>query len=215
MPTLTPPAQVAQIQMQGLVSARGSTSRNADWLFYFVCATPVGAILKTQVEAAFQAAVAVPLVGALNLRYAQTFNAVRLLANALDPFVQVPRAVVGGITGDSMTTVNSLYVLLRTGIRGKNYRGSKHFFPLSESDTTVGSDDILNAAAITRWNAVLTAWNGGFTDAGGNVWLPCVFSKSLSQVRTNPTVVVYNVVTQFLLNERIGIMKKRRVASLY
>jgi len=42
-----------------------------------------------------------------------------------------------------------------------------------------------------------------------------LFSKRGSWIRTNPTTVVVNQVTQFAVNQRITSNKKHKIASVY
>ncbi|HET9309353.1 MAG TPA: hypothetical protein VFO46_25285, partial [Candidatus Sulfotelmatobacter sp.] len=158
-----------EIQVHGVVGAGGSGSRFSDFVFHYARQNPALALpTKAQIDTAFQAAVVVPMGAALNARFLQSRNSIRYLDDALDAFADFSHAVVGAIAGDSMSTIIAAFHLGRTGLRGKNYLGKKHWFPLSESDTTSGSDDILNAGAITRFNTLGTAWLNGFTDASGN-----------------------------------------------
>lgn len=204
-----------EVAVQGLISAGGSSTVKTVNVFHYQRTTNVNPISKTNIDTAFQAAVVVPLGAALNNRWTQQNNAVRCVDDALDSPVQFSHAVVGAVAGDGMTSIEAAFVLMRTGLRGKSYRGSKHFGPLSEADTTAGTEDIFNAAALARWGAVVTAINGGFTDANGNVWLPTVISRKLSQLRVNPTTVIANVVSQIVLNKRIGRLRRREAASVY
>jgi hypothetical protein len=122
---------------------------------------------------------------------------------------------VGAVAGDSMPMHCSVFILLKTGLKGKSYRGSKKFGPLSESDTAAGGDDILDAGALTKWGALNTAIVQPFTDGSGVVWTPCIVSRKLSQLKVNPTTVVQNQVTVGLLRKSIGRMKKREAKSVY
>lgn len=215
MPISTIPPSHAEIVLRGLINAGGSTAKNTAFVFHFARASNTPPLNAANVETAFNTAITPSIAAALNLRWAQTQNDVRFPDDATSVVYTHTRTTAGVITGDSMSTVLSAYLLMRTGLRGKHYRGSKHFGPLSESDTTAGADDILNAAAVTRFTAIATAIQAGFTDSDGNVWAPVVLSKSLSQLRTNPTTIVSTFVTQILVNQRIGRMRRREVKSVY
>jgi len=114
-----------------------------------------------------------------------------------------------------MPTTESAFLLFGTGLRGKSYRGGKHLFPLAESATTTGTDDILNAGALTYFGALAAQALLPLTDAGPNTWNPCVLSRKLSQLRSNPTTVTRNDVVSVSVNKRIGTMRHRKVKSLY
>jgi hypothetical protein len=215
MPIPATSISTAEVRVYGNIASGGVTSKPTNWGFYFTRTSTVPAILKAQIDTAFQAAIMPDLGLALNVRWLQAYNTVRYLDDALDAPAQYNHAVAGAVAGDGMPSFCTAYLLLRTGLRGKSYRGSKHFAPLSESDTTIAGEDILNAAALTRFGAVKTDLLAGFTDASGNVWRLQIFSKTLSQILTNPTTVVVNTVNAILINKRIGRMKRREVKSSY
>jgi hypothetical protein len=205
-----------EVHVHGICAAGGSSAKFSDYSYFYQRQNPALPLpTKTQIDAAFQAQVVVPLGTCVNARWTQTRNSIRYIDDALDAFVDFSHAVVGSVTGDSMATTLAAFQIFRTGLRGKSYQGKKHFFPLSESDTVAGSDDLLDATALGRFTALATAELAGFTDASGNIWKPIVFSRKLSQVKTNPTTVVANLVTAIATNKRIGEMKHRKVASVY
>jgi hypothetical protein len=212
-----PSSQVTdiEIQVRGVIASAGSSAKATNFSFHYKRYATVFPVDHVHINTAFQAAVAVKIGLALNHRWTQSLNTVRFVNDALDAPVFVNEAVVGAIAGDSMATHLTVYMLLKTGIKGKSYRGSKHFAPCSEADTTTGGDDILNAAAIITFGNLAAAILAGFTDSDGNVWVPSVLSRFLSQLKTNPTTVVSNQVTAVLVNKRLGRMKRRMVASVY
>jgi hypothetical protein len=217
-PNPPPSSQMVDIEvlMGGIVAAGGSTSRLSDFVFHFRRQNPaLPNSTKAQIEGAFQTAIAVPICAALNARFIQSNTRIRFLNWAGDAYAVFSRNVVGSIAGDSMSTVVAAFILAQTGLRGRSFLAKKHLFPLSESDTTAGADDILNAGAVARFNTIKAAWLAGFTDVSGNVWVPTCFSRFLSTYRTDPTNIVAPQITATLLNKRLGTMKHRRVASDY
>lgn len=206
---------IAEVTSFGIASSGGSTDKNIESVFHFRRTSNVNPIVKANIESAFQTALMIPITNALNVRYTQTMNTVRFINDAQDAPVSFSRVVAGARTGDGMPMHNSAFLLARTGLRGRSYRGGKHFGPLSESDTTSGTDDLLNAAALVLWGLVATAWLAGFTDSDGNVWVPCVFSRTLSITTANPTSIITNDIVATLINKRIGRMRHREVRSVY
>lgn len=204
-----------EIQANGLVSAAGSNAKKSVSVFNFRRTATANPVSKANIESAFQTAIMIPITNALNVRYAQTFNTVRFIDDALDAPSQVTRAVAGAIAGDSLSTICMAFLLFRTGLRGKSYRGAKKLFPFSESDTTGATADLWNAGALGRLAAINTAILAGFTDANGNVWVPEIVSRKLSTLTSNPTTIVANDITSALVNKRIGRMTKREVISVY
>ena len=206
---------VIEIQTRGIIASGGGGSKNTNFSFVFKRFATTNPINKSVIDSAFDAAIVDVLGDALNNRWLQSSNSVRYVDDALDAPIYFSHAKAGQIAGDSMPSHQSVYLLLRTGIRGKSYRGSKHLAPASESDTTGANSDVLNAGAITNYGNVASAILAGFTDSNGNVWVPQVLSRTLSQLTVNPTTVVSNSVTQIMVNKRIGRMKRRQVASVY
>jgi hypothetical protein len=215
MPIPSNQITIVETSVIAQVAAGGSNSKPFAFVFHWRRTATVLAVSKAQVDTAFQSSVVVPLALALNLTWTQSNNTVRWVNDALDAPIQFSHAAVGAVTGDRMATIDAAFLLMRTGIRGKSYRGSKHFGPMSESDSTSGTDDIWNAGCLTRLGAVAAAILAGFTDAAGNIWVPSVLSRRLSQLVSNPTTVVANDVVQIAVNKRIGSMRHRHVKSVY
>jgi len=158
-----------EIVVKGLITGGGSNSINTVNVFHFRRTTNVNPIGKASVDAAFQTAIGDLIFAALNLRWSQLTNEVRFIEDAEDAYGLVDHVNVGSITGDSMNTMSSVFLYCRSNVRGRNWQGSKKLGPISESDTTTGSSDVLNAGAITRFSAIATAISSGFTDGNGNV----------------------------------------------
>jgi hypothetical protein len=152
---------------------------------------------------------------ALNNRYTGTNITVRWLNDAQDAPSLTAEVGVGNVAGDGMTTANAAFMLFKTALRGRSYRGGKHMFPLSESNTTAGTEDLFNAGALTLFGDLATAALAQLTDATGNVWNPCIVSRVLSQLKVNPTTVTANDVTSIAINKRIGTMRHRKVKTVY
>jgi len=206
---------VVEIQINGTVAAGGSNSRASKFTYHYRLATLTTTPTKVALDTIFQTTVATPLAALLNNRWLQANNSVRDVNDATDPPVFFAHALAGLIAGDGLSTVLAAFHLFRTAKKGKSYRGGKHYFPLSEADVTAASDDILNAAAVILHGNLLAAEVSAMTDALGNVWVPCILSRTLSTLRSNPTTVISNDITFALLNKRIGRMRHREVKSVY
>jgi len=215
MPLPFPQQRNLEIVVQGLITSGGAGARNTFNVFHFRRTATVGAIAKAAAEAAFQAAIGVPLAACLNNRWTQLFNTVRMVDDALDPPTNFSHAAVGGVAGDGQPALSSVFINLRTNLRGQNYRGSKHFGPLSEADATTPDADVLNAAAITRFSDLITAMATTIVDGTPNSWKLEVLSRNLSKLKKNPTTVTATVVNAILLNKRIGRLRRREPRSVY
>jgi len=216
MPIPANQIRVAEVIMYGLIDAEGSGTKNTVTVYHFrrlgVAVNPV----KTNLDTIFQSTIADKVVLALNARWTQLRNSVRWVDDAQDAPLDINHANPGAIGTISQTSNETVYVRLRTALRGRRYRGAKYFGPISDADATAGASDVLNAAAITRFNAIITGLGTDLAASEGNTWRLCILSRQPpSQLLVNPTTVVYNDVTQISLNTRIGDMKRRKVASVY
>lgn len=211
-PAATP--AIVQVVTNGNCISGGSSNRLTAIISTWrrVITTPV--FSKTQFDTAYQAAIVVPIGAALNARWTQTNNAVRVVNNWLDQPQKFGHTVAGAITGDSMPTTISAYIQLQTGLRYGFNRGSKKLFPFSESDTTSGGDDFFNAGAIGRLTTIAAAFVAGFTDAGGSVWVPVVLSTTYSTTTADPAKIYMATVIGATVSGRCGSMRHRKVKSL-
>lgn len=205
-----------EIQMRGLIDGGPGGSVKTNFVFVFRRTATAVDPAKAAINTAFQGIISAPIAAALNVDWAATTNAVRYVNDALDAPIEFTNSDVGAITGDRLSSFAAAYLLMRSAVRGRNYRGSKHLGPFSESDVTHATGcDIFNAGAITRLTTICTALLGGFTDSSGNVWVPSILSRTLSQLQFNPTTVVANDAIQILPNHRVGSETRRKVKSIY
>lgn len=205
----------AELVLKGVVAAAGSTSKNMNLVMHYRRTANVLTINKTNLANAWLTANRALFTLTVSLRLVLSGLAVRWIDDALDAPVLTSDTHAGAVTGDSMPLTASAYLKLSTGLRGKSYRGSHHIFPMAESQTTVLTDDIWNAAALTTLGNLATGLLANVTDSDGNVWVPQVLSKKLSQLQRNPTTVVANDVISISVAKRVGNMRHRRVAQLY
>lgn len=206
---------VCEIVSHGLVASGGSNSRFSISTWNFRRTAIVNPVNESNIEAAFQAAIGIPLTNVLNNRYVQTSTACRIINDATRLGSLTTRAVAGAVAGDSMPMDGTLYFMMNCAIRGKGVRGSKHLFPMSESQTTAGTSDIWNAGALTLFGLLTAAVLTGFTDSDGNVWKPTLVHRRVSQLKKNPTVVNVDDIVQILINKRVAKMVHRYVSSVY
>jgi hypothetical protein len=207
---------VFEIQMRGIITGGGAGEVRTNFVFHFrrlgVAVDPI----KGSINTAFQTTVATPIAAALNEDWAATVNSVRCVNDALDAPAEFSSILEGLITGDRLASFATGYLLMRTAVRGRSYRGSKHLGPFSEADVTHATGcDVFNAAALTRLTTICDAIGGGFTDATTNQWVPCILSRKNSELTENPTTVVTNDVIQVLPNHRVGSEVRRKAPSLY
>lgn len=197
-----------QIIINGTAATGGSTVTPSINVFSYQRTTTVNPFTKTALNTIFQATVMAPLLAAMNIRYTPTNLTIRILNDYNDAPTVFAVAGVGAIATDSIPSDDAVYYLFRTALRGRNYRGSKHFGPLSEIDTT---NDLLTGAGLARWNTVKAALLSALVDANGNAWLPTVLSRQKSNLKLQPIAqVAANEVTEVLLDLNVGTMRRRR-----
>lgn len=202
---------IAEVAASGVLAAAGSSARNTVQIFHYRLAAIVLPATKTALETRYNTIVALPFLAAANARYTQSGTTVRWIDDATDPPQNFIRAGAGAIATDPLPTVDAVYMLLRTALRGRSYRGSKHWGAASEIDTT---GDVLTGAGLARWQTLQTAVGLTLVDALGNTWVPSLLSRVLSNLTSTPTTIVANDVTSVLLNLNIGTMRKRRTITV-
>lgn len=217
-----PPNTYVQIVASGTLAAAGSGTKNVANVFIYKRTSTTFALSNPLVEAAFNAAVMVPYLAAANARYSQTGTTVRQIDDAASLATNVVRSGVGAIATASFPDYVAVCFRLYTALRGRSWRGSKHFAAPSEADTT---GDILTGAGLALWQAVGVALAANLTDANGNIWVPQVMSfystpvkgqpKVINtQLTINPTIIGTQPVTAVVLNKTVGIMRRRKTKSV-
>lgn len=203
---------LAEIAAFGTAAAEGGGVKTFVNVYHFQRTSPSGTLVKANVEAGFNSSITPPTLAALSVDYTQTYNTCRMLDDALDLAITVPRTGVGARTGDRLPDFASACLRLYTATRGRFARGSKHVGPVAESDTL---GDTLVSGALTRFRAIGTYIVSGFTDSDGNVWQSVVVSRlPPAQYKINPCTIRSYQVTSTLLNLTVGTMKRRKVKSL-
>lgn len=196
------------VHVYGIATDGGAGVKPAQNLFTFRRTSTSPAINKSALNTAFQTAIMTPLKAAMNVRYTPGSLTIRCLDDFNDVEQAFAVAGTGAIATDSLPTDGCVSMLLRTALRGRNYRGAKRFGPASEADTT---DDILTGGGLANWEAVRDALKADFIDADGNTWRNTVVSRNLSVFTLLPIATVSaQDVTDCLLNLNIGTMRRRR-----
>jgi hypothetical protein len=205
---------VAEVSLKGSMDSGGGNIVNTNFVFHYrrlgVTNPPDKATLKT----GFVGGVGLTIGAALNVRWNASFVDIRWLNDATDPYVSFTSTLSGVITGDSLSSFQAAYLLIRTSLRGKAYRGAKHLGPMSESDITTTDEDLWNAGALTRLGTVCTAIMTDIITAD-NTWRSTVVSKTYSQLSLNPTTVIATDASAALPRKSVGSMLRRKVKSVY
>lgn len=206
------PQQYIEIVLNATMAANGGQSKNIANIFHFRRTSTLNPFNKANVESQFQTIVVAPLLLATQQDYTQTGTSVRCFDDATDPPQMFTETGVGAIATDRAPDYQTVVIQSKSALKGRSYRGSKHFAGVAEASTT---GDILNGGGVTLWQAVADAWFNGFTDSDGNIWIPIIKSnKPPAQYTTNPVTVVSNDVVSVLVNKSLGIMKRRKIRTV-
>ena len=209
------PVNYVEIVSQAYAVARGGGVKNFFNIYHFRRTTTANPLVRANVQTAFQTAIMAPVLAALNVDYTQTGNTLRFFEDPTDAPITVSQTGVGAIAGDRLPDFSAVVVQLKTGVRGKAGRGSKHYGPIAESDTT--GDDLVTGS-VTRFDAVGAAIVAGFTDSDGNIWVPGLKGAkrigSPAQYIIAPTTTVWTDVTSSLLNKSLGTMRHRKIKTV-
>lgn len=201
----------AEITLEGTSAAAGGSAKNILNVFHYRrTATAVDAS-KTSLKTIFLASVVPAIVAGLNVRALFSSIGVRWVDDAMDAKMAFAISQAGAVAGDSHPNYVAGTIQLKTAIRSRSGIGSKHFGPLSESD---GVGDVFTGAGLTRFQAIRDVLDDALVDADGNNWVPCVLSRTLSQLEINPTTVVRNDITSAILNVSFGSMRRRKVRTV-
>lgn len=198
---------IFEITMQATLAAAGGSTTPVSNVFHYKRISFAPDVSKTSLETAFQASVGAAVLAATSSGYTQTATLVRCLDDSEDYAASFTEAGVGAIATDRLPSSAIVTCILRTGVRGRSYMGRKHFSGVPEAHTT---GDVLTGGGLTLWQAVRDALAASITDGDGNIYIPVVFSRSLSPSINNPTSLVVTNVSSVLLNKNVSTYKRRK-----
>lgn len=215
MPVVDADLHTAEILVSGTIVSKGSTAVKTVNVFHYRRTATAIPVHKLNLCNVFDNTVGLAMTAAMNLGWTLDNTQVRFLEDPTDAYFLLANGIPGVITGDRFPPHVSAYLYMKTALRGRNYMGSKHFGPMSESDTSAATADIWNAGALGRLTDIATAIQAGLASAEGNNYVPCVVSKRLSDFSVTPCNIVSADVISILVNQRVGSMIRRKVKTLY
>lgn len=168
--------------------------------------TTGGSPSKVSAFTAFNTSIMTPLRAALSASYVGDFRDVRWLDDPLDPYDTAALTTPGGVTLDSLPSINNVFLKLTSGLRGQTNRGGKHIGPIAESSTVL---DEINAGEITLFATFVTALLAGITAADGFVYLPFIVSQKGSTFNPTTATVKGVTVTGVTTNVILGRVTRR------
>lgn len=200
---------VAEVVINGHLLAEGSDQQVCKNVFHYRRSATAVDPNKVSVFNIFKSSIIDPLKALVHSDWEVETVSVRWIDDALDQALDVVpgTAIAGAITTADAPDALCVSMLYRTNVRGRNYKGAKRFGGLPVASIT---GDIIAASAQAAWQSLAAALATPLVDADGNTWNPCVLSRELSVLVSNPTVVETADVTQVLLNLNIGTMNSRK-----
>lgn len=202
MPTLT---NVVEIVMQTTLTETGG-SKNC-WNVYHYRLASGSLDSRAAIATAWLSAVQSVIIGQLSADVQDVAALCRLVDDATESYSTVAAGVPGSIALPRLPGDLAIVLPFRCVTRGKSFRGRKHYRGIPTASVT---KDELNAGAVTAWAAVVTALQATVTSANGSTYVPVVMSRTLSQIKTNPTTIIGSDVNAVLLNKTIGTFRRSK-----
>jgi len=202
----------AEVQLNGTVSAAGGQVRHTLAIFRYRRGNGSPPVSKVNIAAAVAAKLKGPWLALLNEDYTLDSVGVRIMEDPSDDWYLATGAGFTGpglIAGDRLPPQDVAFLLLKTGFRGKHYRGAKFISPMSESDTTDATADLWNAACLARLNTLAAAIDDSVIDADTNTWSPIVCQHSLIDDSVIPWIIPFAVITNVKVKQSISHLKTR------
>jgi len=202
----------AEVQLSGTISAAGDMVRHTLAIFRYRRGNGALPIAKPVIAAAVAAKLKGPWLALLNEDYTLDSVDVRIMEDPSDDWYKGTGAGFTGpglIAGDRLPPQDVAFLLLKTGFRGKHYRGAKFISPMSESDTTDATADLWNAACLARLATLAAAIDDSVVDADGNTWSPIVAQVSLIDDSVIPWIIPFAVITEVRIKQSISHLTTR------
>lgn len=211
MPVPDSKKMTVEIVCKGTIAAAGAGVKPCLNVFHYRRDSNTNPLSKTNVASKFDASILSNIVPVLHADYSCLELLTRFIEDNLDAYQSDVVAEVGGVAGDRAPDYECVTFQLKTNVRGRNYRGSKHFSPIAEADT---DGDVIDAAALANWQALKVLLGSSFADADGNNWSPFVWSRSLSTLAGDLWTIVGATVNNVVLNKTLGTVRSRKTATI-
>jgi len=206
---------IAEVIHHGTVAAAGSQARVFDYVWHFRRVATVTDPSEVAVANAFMTAIGSLVMAAVNVRATTSYVSVRFINDWTRRAIKTTDTTAGAIPGDSMVMDDCAMLHFASAYRGQSGLGSKHLYPMSETDTTTNGD-IFNSTTLARLTAIVSAALAGFTDSSPNTWKLCVYSRKQSKPKQLPAaLIVTNDVVFGQAKKTVADMKHRRPIAVY
>jgi hypothetical protein len=194
-----------EIQILGTAATTGAGNKNILNVFHYRLSAG-NTDGPAAILALFLANVWATIAAGLNAAYVGVSSQIRFMDDATVQFSLGATPASGGVTGARLPTNTSVVFPLRAAQRGKIYRGSKHFGPVTEAHVT---GDELNSVGLPFFTPIIPKLSLVLVGSMGS-YTPTVLSRSQSQTAKNATTIISSDVTGALLNKTIGTMRRRK-----
>jgi hypothetical protein len=202
---------IVELLSRGTATTSSGLQKPVINVYHFRRLTNGGVFDPADVCAVLAAAIQGDFLACLNQRYILTQWELHAMDDPASTTAVQPDGTHGGITtSDSYDLATAVYMLIRTGFRGRSFKGSKHYCPISEGDVV---SDELTGDGLTHFGtlrATLQALKAGTLDTAGNTWFPIVLSRELSTLDTAPAIFTGADWDTVLLNKTVGTMSRRK-----
>lgn len=205
----------AEIIVRGDILAAGSDGQPTWSVFHYRRTGVATPISKSSLKTSFTTSILAPMAACLNESWSSSLVTIRMLEDPDDPATPFTQVTAGAILADRLPPFVVAFLLKRTNLRRRRHMGSLKLSPLSETDTTDGGEDNVNAACLTRLTTLATAMAAVLTDGSGNSWAPVVVSRLWSDLTVVPNVVYATQVTSVAPRKNLGTLKSRKTRSVY
>lgn len=205
----------AEVIIRGEATATGGTVKPILNVFHFRRLTNSSPADFVQFLANFTTLFQEPILNTLNSRYNLIQTECRPMddpaaATAIQP---VNDSAALGNAASAYDLLSAVVYQMKTGFRGRSFKGSKHFSGLDEGQVT--GDELTAAAVTATWDALTAAFVSaiaGISDGSGNTFYPIILSPTLSSIGPTdiPGVFTGADVNGVVLNLTIGTMRRRK-----
>lgn len=202
MPTLT---NVVEILVKGTLAETAGVKNILNVFHYQLTAGSLDGY--GQLLGDFETKVFTFVLAQLSADYSLIEMDVRKLDDATEQYFVDPMGPTpGGIALPRLPGDLAIVTPYKCATRGKSFRGRKHFRGVPTASVL---KDELTAGAETAWLAVAVKLGLTWTSVTGT-YTPVVVSRTLSQLKTNPTTIIGSTVTGVLVNKTIGTFRKSK-----
>jgi len=211
MPVADSQKLTVEIVCKGVIAAGGSDVQACLNVFHYRRDNDSLPLVKGDIASQFDTDILQGFAPELSTAYSCSELLVRFLEDNLDPYASIGVTAAGVVATARAPDYECVTVRLNTNVRGRSYRGRKHFSPIAEADT---DGDLIAAGRLAAWQAVRDLCRTSFVDINGNTWSPYVYSPTLSTLAGDLWTINGAAVSTAILNKTLGTIRSRKAATV-